>query len=230
MANLEETLAERGKRYGSFAERAEIADALKDAACNTTPHKTKLAPDQKMALDMIFNKISRVLAGDPDWADSWHDIAGYAKLVEDRLNADQASKEKKATTERNRALAEDDPWADSQAPQPRMAFGASNIVKSSYHGDPDDPASVVEFSIARNRTCPIRLGDCIEVTCDSEGHPIEPRIYFVQLVEDLANGAQRIGAIPNRHWVSYGDFRIETTRVAARIRELGRLRQARLVP
>ena len=24
--------------------------------------------------------------GDPNYADSWHDIAGYAKLVEDRIS------------------------------------------------------------------------------------------------------------------------------------------------
>ena len=35
---------------------------------------------------MIFHKIGRIVNGDPNYADSWHDIAGYAKLVEDRLN------------------------------------------------------------------------------------------------------------------------------------------------
>jgi len=35
---------------------------------------------------MILHKIARIVNGDPDYTDSWHDIAGYAKLVEDRLN------------------------------------------------------------------------------------------------------------------------------------------------
>jgi hypothetical protein len=35
---------------------------------------------------MICHKLGRIAAGDIDYADSWHDIAGYAKLVEDRLN------------------------------------------------------------------------------------------------------------------------------------------------
>lgn len=45
-----------------------------------------LAPDQQEALDMICHKIGRIINGDPDYADSWHDIAGYAQLVADRLN------------------------------------------------------------------------------------------------------------------------------------------------
>jgi hypothetical protein len=41
--------------------------------------------DQAEALDMIFTKIGRILNGDPNHIDSWVDIAGYAKLVADRL-------------------------------------------------------------------------------------------------------------------------------------------------
>ena len=34
---------------------------------------------------MICHKIGRILNGDPDYGDSWRDIAGYALLVADRL-------------------------------------------------------------------------------------------------------------------------------------------------
>ena len=44
-----------------------------------------LKADQQEALDMIAHKIGRIINGDPDYADSWDDIAGYAKLVGDRL-------------------------------------------------------------------------------------------------------------------------------------------------
>jgi hypothetical protein len=37
-------------------------------------------------MDMIMHKIGRIVNGDPDYADSWVDIAGYAKLVADRLD------------------------------------------------------------------------------------------------------------------------------------------------
>jgi hypothetical protein len=34
---------------------------------------------------MIASKIARIVVGDYDHIDSWVDIAGYAKLVADRL-------------------------------------------------------------------------------------------------------------------------------------------------
>ena len=36
---------------------------------------------------MVVHKIVHILNGDPDYTDSWHDIGGYVKLVEDRLTA-----------------------------------------------------------------------------------------------------------------------------------------------
>lgn len=57
-----------------------------------SPKWRSLDPDQKEALEMIVHKIGRILNGDPDYADSWHDIAGYAKLVEDRLTISQSRK------------------------------------------------------------------------------------------------------------------------------------------
>jgi hypothetical protein len=43
-----------------------------------------LTPDKKQALDVIADKIARILSGDPEYKDNWHDIQGYAKLAEDR--------------------------------------------------------------------------------------------------------------------------------------------------
>ena len=82
--DITETLQERGKRYGVFTRHAEISQQLKEVI---NQYQTKvLAADQQEALDMICHKIGRILNGDPDYADSWHDIAGYAQLVADRLN------------------------------------------------------------------------------------------------------------------------------------------------
>ncbi len=78
------TLAERGSRYGSFAEHARITQSIKDAMI-ASPNWSKLAPDQRESLEMVAHKIGRILNGDPDYHDSWHDIVGYAKLVADRL-------------------------------------------------------------------------------------------------------------------------------------------------
>lgn len=79
-------LQERGNRYGVFIDHARIAQSFKNYVRNTHGKKfDEMAFDQKEALDMIFHKIARILNGDPDYADSWIDIAGYAKLVADRL-------------------------------------------------------------------------------------------------------------------------------------------------
>jgi len=85
------TLAERGNRYGEFKGHAEVTQRLKAVVESELTWRTKLLdPDQQEALDMIFHKIGRIVNGDPNYADSWHDIAGYAKLVDDRLNKEQA--------------------------------------------------------------------------------------------------------------------------------------------
>lgn len=84
--NIEETLKERGENYGDFMDNARTTQNFKSYV--RKEHKETwdgMAYDQKEALDMIFHKISRILNGDPDYADSWVDIAGYATLVADRL-------------------------------------------------------------------------------------------------------------------------------------------------
>lgn len=87
ITDVTETLSQRGTRYGSFTGHAEVTQALKEVIREALESRQKvLAPDQQEALDMITHKIGRIINGDPDYADSWHDIAGYAKLVDDRLN------------------------------------------------------------------------------------------------------------------------------------------------
>ena len=83
---VEAILEERGQRYGEFADHANIAQALKDEM-RTSPGWKRLAPDQREALEMVQHKVARILNGDPDYADSWVDIAGYSQLVANRLGA-----------------------------------------------------------------------------------------------------------------------------------------------
>lgn len=85
--SLSATLEERGKRYGTFVGHANVTQRLKSVIWHCLKARGKeLADDQQEALDMICHKIGRIVNGDPDYADSWHDIAGYAQLVADRLN------------------------------------------------------------------------------------------------------------------------------------------------
>lgn len=77
-------LEERGKRYGKFKDHANVTQQLKNVIFGFNP-AIALEPDQKEALEMIAHKIGRIVNGDPHYADSWVDIAGYAQLVADRL-------------------------------------------------------------------------------------------------------------------------------------------------
>jgi hypothetical protein len=81
--DIQSTLAERGARYGKFKDHALISQSLK-VICHKYGSGA-LVEDQREALEMICHKIARILNGDPNYADSWVDIAGYAKLVADRL-------------------------------------------------------------------------------------------------------------------------------------------------
>jgi len=88
MTDLTETLAERGSRYGSFVDHAAIAQNIQTAMRGTPEAPTRwgyLAPDMAQALTVIADKIARILNGDPTYLDNWHDIQGYARLIEARI-------------------------------------------------------------------------------------------------------------------------------------------------
>lgn len=90
---IKEILEERGKRYGEFEGHALITTVLKQSM-HLHDKWHVLLPHQKEALDMIQHKIGRILNGDPNWIDSWDDIAGYAKLVADILRKKENKNEK----------------------------------------------------------------------------------------------------------------------------------------
>ncbi|CAB4120992.1 hypothetical protein UFOVP4_50 [uncultured Caudovirales phage] len=83
---IENILAERAERYGQFERLSTIAQRLK-AVMFHYRKREDLSHSQAEALDMIANKLARILNGDADYTDSWDDIAGYAKLVADHLRA-----------------------------------------------------------------------------------------------------------------------------------------------
>jgi hypothetical protein len=89
MSAIDQTLTERGTRYGDFADHAHITQNIKRAMADS-PNWEKLADDQREALEMVAHKIGRILNGDPNYIDSWHDIIGYTRLVEQRLEVAKA--------------------------------------------------------------------------------------------------------------------------------------------
>lgn len=77
---VESLLAERQKTYGGYAAVASTAQQIKDVmSCGSNYNTTTYA--QRESLAMIANKISRIVNGDPNYEDSWADIAGYATLA-----------------------------------------------------------------------------------------------------------------------------------------------------
>jgi hypothetical protein len=80
------TLSERGNRYGAFPGHARISQNLKRVMVDS-PNWPDLTDAQREALEMVAHKIGRILNGDPNYHDSWHDIVGYTKLVADELRA-----------------------------------------------------------------------------------------------------------------------------------------------
>ena len=85
MNDINKTLQERGERYGDYFDVAATSQAIK-TIMEMTKGWGDLELDQCESLHMIANKIARILNGDPTYSDSWHDIAGYATLISERLD------------------------------------------------------------------------------------------------------------------------------------------------
>jgi hypothetical protein len=77
-AAVEALLAARRTTHGDFSETAAVAQAIKEAFGDRVG---RLPPVQREALEQIAVKIARILCGDPNHPDHWHDIAGYARLA-----------------------------------------------------------------------------------------------------------------------------------------------------
>lgn len=90
--STQDTLKDRQTKYGEFTENAEISQKIKDIF-REYPRFIGLTPDKKEALDIIASKVSRILTGDPEYSDNWHDIQGYAKLIENKILTGSSYKE-----------------------------------------------------------------------------------------------------------------------------------------
>ena len=84
MTDIDKVLDERGKRYGEFCDHAALTQNLK-GAMTAHPKYCLLTNDKKEAHEMIQHKVGRIINGDSNYKDSWTDIIGYTKLVEETL-------------------------------------------------------------------------------------------------------------------------------------------------
>src|SRR5574344_420291 len=81
MSEVNNTLNERGARYGNYSDVAGTTQQLMSIVeCGA--NYEHLNAEQKTSLFMICNKIARAVNGDPQYFDNYRDIAGYATLAE----------------------------------------------------------------------------------------------------------------------------------------------------
>lgn len=81
-------LEERGSRYGEYKDNAEVAQSLKRILRHAMQSNGRQFTEVHLeSLSMISHKLSRIVNGDPNYADSWVDIAGYAKLAAEQCDA-----------------------------------------------------------------------------------------------------------------------------------------------
>jgi hypothetical protein len=79
-----QVLAERGKDYGDYAGKAQFIQGVK-YLMRSSPSWQAMDADMRESMEMIAHKMGRTLYGNPAHKDNFLDIAGYAKLVADRL-------------------------------------------------------------------------------------------------------------------------------------------------
>ena len=82
--DITETLGQREGHYGSYVRVATTAQWLKEGLRGGDSWGI-MEPYMQESLDLIANKLARIVNGDPFYDDSWHDVGGYAKLVEIEL-------------------------------------------------------------------------------------------------------------------------------------------------
>lgn len=83
---VESTLADRTPKYGDFKDMSRVAQVIK-YQIRAAGRWMTMTPSMHEALDMIALKLARIACGDPTVIDSWHDIAGYAMLIERELKS-----------------------------------------------------------------------------------------------------------------------------------------------
>lgn len=160
--SIEQTLAERGNRYGDFADHAKIAQAIQDDM-RIGPGWARLDDVKRQALTVIADKIARILSGDPNYADNWHDIQGYAKLVEDRLPADMP-----ATFGQQHTI---EPASQIEDESPRMQAIAQNGNDGAAYSEIERLRAAEAF----NADLPVTVEEAIALGALPRREPCQPR-------------------------------------------------------
>lgn len=82
--NIAQTLNNREQTHGAFTHNANTSQLLK-LVVRQNQRWHQLPDTHRESIEMILHKVSRAINGDHKNADTFHDIAGYATLVEREL-------------------------------------------------------------------------------------------------------------------------------------------------
>ena len=87
-------LNEREKTHGDFDETVTISQELKRTMRWAMNGKGSRYTDRmRESLELIATKLARLFSGSPFDPEHWRDIAGYATLIAEHLEQEQAAKE-----------------------------------------------------------------------------------------------------------------------------------------
>jgi hypothetical protein len=78
--NVDQILSDREQTHGQYREMAGYAQAIKQLM-RTSRNWNRLDVGQAQALEVVADKVARILCGDPSFLDHWQDGAGYFELV-----------------------------------------------------------------------------------------------------------------------------------------------------
>ena len=89
MSVTDQILSDREQTHGLFREVAGYSQAIK-TLLRSSRNWAKLDVAQAQALEVVADKIARILCGDPSYLDHWQDGAGYfERVVRDLADARQ---------------------------------------------------------------------------------------------------------------------------------------------
>ena len=90
MSKIDNIFSARELTHGSFREVAGYAQALK-TLMRSSRNWERLDVAQAQALEVVADKVARILCGDPAHIDHWQDGSGYFELVVRDLTQAQAA-------------------------------------------------------------------------------------------------------------------------------------------
>jgi len=88
MPRVEEIISDRARTHGDWPTQAQLLADLIGLVARSGAGE-RMSATQVVAMNMAMLKVARICCGDPNHADHWRDIAGYATLVADELDAQQ---------------------------------------------------------------------------------------------------------------------------------------------